>query len=464
MKPLSGSGREETAPGRGERFGLSDTPRRTVDLAMNSAPARPTSSYSARFAERISALKREGRYRVFAELTRPLGNHPYVLWQGPAGPRRVVTWCSNDYLGMGHHPLVNAAMQQAVAEGATGAGGTRNIGGTNARHVALERLLAGLHGKQAALTFTSGYSANLASLSVLGSLLPHTVILSDADNHNSMIEGIRRSGAEKIIFEHNSPRDLEAKLRTIAPDRPKLIVFESVYSMSGNIAPIREFVALAKKYNAMTYIDEVHAVGMYGARGGGVTEEMGIAHEIDVIQGTLGKAFGMQGGYVAGDEPVVDCIRSFGASFIFSTSLAPVLAAGAIASISHLMASPVERARQREHVVLLRKRLVEANLPMMPSQTPAGFSSHIVPVFVGDPVLAKSVSDRLLAEHSIYIQPINYPTVPRGTERLRIAPGPAHVPALIDELVQALDTLWRDMQLPRRVPVVSEAAPQRARA
>jgi len=423
---------------------------------VNSTSAKPASSYSARFAERIAALKREGRYRVFAELTRPLGKHPFVLWQGPSGPRKVVNWCSNDYLGMGHNPLVNAAMQQAVAEGATGAGGTRNIGGTNARHVALERLLAGLHGKPAALTFTSGYSANLASLSVLGSLLPHTVILSDADNHNSMIEGIRRSGAEKVIFEHNSPRDLEAKLRAIAADRPKLIVFESVYSMSGNIAPIREFVALAKKYGAMTYVDEVHAVGMYGARGGGVTEEMGLAHEIDVIQGTLGKAFGMQGGYVAGDESVVDCIRSFGASFIFSTSLAPVLAAGAIASISHLMASPVERARQREHVALLRKRLGEAKLPMMLSQTPKGFASHIVPVFVGDPVLAKAVSDRLLSEHAIYIQPINYPTVPRGTERLRIAPGPLHTPELIEALVQSLDTLWRDMQLPRRVPGTGE--------
>jgi 5-aminolevulinate synthase (EC 2.3.1.37) len=292
---------------------------------------------------------------------------------------------------------------------------------------------------------------------VLGSLLPNTIVFSDADNHNSMIEGVRRSGAQKIIFEHNSPTDLEAKLRSVPLDRPKLIVFESVYSMSGNIAPIREIVALANKYNAMTYIDEVHAVGMYGARGGGVTEEMGIAHQIDVIQGTLGKAFGMQGGYVAGDEPVVDCIRSFGASFIFSTSLAPVLAAGAIASISHLMASPVERARQREHVALLRRRLVEANLPMMPSDTPKGFCSHIVPVFVGDPVLCKSVCDRLLLEHDIYIQPINYPTVPRGTERLRIAPGPVHTPVLIDKLVHALDTLWRDMQLPRRMPAQAGA-------
>ncbi|MCX8098968.1 MAG: 5-aminolevulinate synthase [Casimicrobiaceae bacterium] len=431
---------------------------------MSSGSQKPTSSYSARFAERIAALKREGRYRVFVELTRPIGKHPYVLWQGPTGLKQVVNWCSNDYLGMGHHPLVNAAMQQAVSEGATGAGGTRNIGGTNARHVALERLLASLHGKQSALTFTSGYAANLASLSVLGSLLPHTVILSDADNHNSMIEGIRRSGAEKLIFEHNSVRDLEAKLRTIAPDRPKLIAFESVYSMTGNIAPIREFVALAKKYNAMTYVDEVHAVGMYGARGGGVTEEMGIAHEVDVIQGTLGKAFGMQGGYVAGDEPVIDCIRSFGAAFIFSTSLAPVLAAGAIASISHLMASPVERAKQREHVALLRRRLIEANLPMMPSDTPKGVVSHIVPIFVGDPVLAKAVSDRLLTEHAIYIQPINYPTVPRGTERLRIAPGPFHTPDLIEALVQALDVLWRDMQLPRRLPELIHQRQERLRA
>ncbi|MCC7067421.1 MAG: 5-aminolevulinate synthase [Burkholderiales bacterium] len=407
-----------------------------------------SAEYPALFAARLDALKREGRYRIFAELTRPAGAFPRVRWASPSGVREVITWCSNDYLGMGHHPLVRAAMHRAIDEGATGAGGTRNIGGTNALHVELERLLAKLHGKAAALTFTSGYSANLAALSVLGSLLADTVILSDADNHNSMIEGIRRATGERIIFEHNSPRALEAKLAEIDPGRPKLIVFESVYSMSGNIAPIGEFARLARKYGAMTYLDEVHAVGMYGERGGGVAQERGVADQIDVIQGTLGKAFGMQGGYVTGEDPVVDCIRSFGASFIFSTSLAPVLAAGAIASVTHLMQSPEERRLQRERVATMKSRLTAIGLPVMPSQ------SHIVPVLVGDPVKVKTLTDRLQERHGIYLQPINYPTVPRGSERIRIAPGPCHTAAMLDAFVAALDAEWSELGLMRTAPAI----------
>ncbi len=408
-----------------------------------------SNDYPALFAQRIDALKREGRYRIFAELQRPAGRYPTVQWAGPNGVTEVVTWCSNDYLGMAHHPAVRAAMHQAIDAGATGAGGTRNIGGTNALHVALERLLATLHDKPAALTFTSGYSANLAALTVLGSLLPGTVVVSDGDNHNSMIEGIRRAGCDRMIFEHNNVADLEAKLAGISPERPKLVVFESVYSMSGNISPIGEIARIAKKYGAMTYLDEVHAVGMYGDRGGGVSQEMGVADQIDVIQGTLGKAFGMQGGYVTGDTAVVDCIRSFGASFIFSTSLAPVLAAGAIASVSHLMQSQEERRLQRERVAEIKLRLSAIGLPVMPSQ------SHIVPVFVGDPVKVKTLTDRLQERHSIYLQPINYPTVTRGTERIRIAPGPCHTSAMVDHLLAALDEEWSSLGLKRQAQALA---------
>lgn len=414
-----------------------------------------SADYPGLFDARISTLKAEGRYRIFAELTRPAGQYPRVLWHSEhnAAPTEVITWCSNDYLGMGHHPAVREAMLAAVHNGATGAGGTRNIGGTNAMHVELERLLAALHGKPAALSFTSGYSANLAALSVLGSALPGMVILSDGDNHNSMIEGIRRSGADKMVFAHNDPRDLEAKLASISPDRPKLVVFESVYSMSGNIAPIEAFAKIAKRYGAMTYLDEVHAVGMYGSRGGGVSQELGLADQIDVIQGTLGKAFGMQGGYVTGPTSVIDCIRSFGASFIFSTSLAPVLAAGAIASVSHLMNSQDERRLQRERVAAVKTKLGALGLPVMPSV------SHIVPVFVGDPVKVKTLTDRLLDRHAIYLQPINFPTVARGTERIRIAPGPCHSPEMVEHLVHALANEWEALDLPRTsVPTNALAA------
>lgn len=415
-----------------------------------------TPNYNALFAERIDALKREGRYRIFAELSRPRGQFPRVDWHGGEQMRQVITWCSNDYLGMGHHPVVRDAMLAAINDGATGAGGTRNIGGTNAYHIELERLLAALHDKESALTFTSGYSANLASLSVLGSLLPNTVIISDADNHNSMIEGIRRSGAEKVIFKHNDPRDLEAKLASFAPDRPKLVVFESVYSMSGNIAPIGEFARISKQYGAMTYLDEVHAVGMYGNRGGGVSQEQGVADQIDIIQGTLGKAFGMQGGYVTGSSAMVDCIRSFGASFIFSTSLAPVLCAGAIASVSHLMRSQEERRLQRERVAEVKAKLLARGLPVMANP------SHIVPVFVGDPVKVKTLTDRLIQNHNIYLQPINYPTVARGTERIRIAPGPCHTSEMVDQLIDALVTEWAILGLPKEMSAKAVLAPSAA--
>ena len=401
-----------------------------------------TLDYNGQFGERLAALKREGRYRVFTELVRPAGEFPRVRWHSENGSRQVVVWCSNDYLGMGHHPSVRRGMRAAIDEGATGAGGTRNIGGTNSRHIELERLLAELHGKEAALTFASGYTANLACLSVLGSILPNTVILSDGDNHNSMIEGIRRSGADKLVFKHNCMKDLEAKLAAIPPGQPKLIAFESVYSMSGNISPIGKVVELAKRYNALTYIDEVHAVGMYGAKGGGVAEELGFADQIDVIQGTLGKAYGVQGGYVTGRAEAVDCIRSFGAAFIFSTSLAPVLAAGAIASVSHLMNSQVERLAQRNRVARVKRLLTAAGIPVMPSV------SHIVPVLIGDAVKAKRLSDHLLTRHGIYLQPINYPTVPIGTERLRITPGPLHTDTMIDDLVTALVASFQTLDLP----------------
>jgi 5-aminolevulinate synthase len=413
----------------------------------------PALNYVARLGARLDDLKREGRYRVFTELDRPAGEFPRVRWHSSQGNRQVVVWCSNDYLGMGHHPSVRRAMRAAIDEGATGAGGTRNIAGTNSRHVELETLLADLHDKPAALTFSSGYAANLACLSVLGSVLPNTVVLSDGDNHNSMIEGIRRSGAERHVFKHNDARDLEAHLKTIPIERPKLIAFESVYSMSGNISPIADFIELAKRYNAFTYIDEVHAVGMYGTRGGGVSQELGLSDQIDVIQGTLGKAFGMQGGYVAGSAEAVDCIRSFGNAFIFSTSLAPVLAAGAIASVSQLMRSQTERLAQRDRVARVKRLLKQAGIPVMASM------SHIVPVLVGDAVKAKRLSDHLLQRHAIYLQPINYPTVPIGTERLRITPGPLHTDAMIDDLVGALVASFQTLGLPlRETEYVAEAA------
>jgi 5-aminolevulinate synthase len=394
------------------------------------------------FKQRLDELKHEGNYRIFIELERIPGKSPSAIWHSPNGSREVVVWCSNDYLGMSCHPKVLQAMRDAIDAGETGAGGTRNIAGTNRLHVQLEHLLAKLHHKPAALTFTSGYAANLTSLAVLGSLLPNVVFLSDALNHNSMIEGIRRSGAAKLVFKHNDMSDLESKLSSLPADQTKIVVFESVYSMNGSIAPTREIVSVAKKYGALTYLDEVHAVGMYGEVGGGIAQAQQCEDEIDVIQGTLGKAFGVSGGYIAGNSEIVDCVRSFGHGFIFSTALPPVIAAGAIASVTHLMQSDVERNAQMRHVGLLKQALSKNGIPTLPSQ------SHIVPVEVGDAIQVKKLTDELLIEHDLYAQPINYPTVPRGSERIRLTPGPMHNEDLINQFVQALNVVWHKLGLP----------------
>ena len=421
-------------------------PEKSPLLVTNQVAAEaggPPTDYSAVFVDKLDQLKREGNYRVFTELERPRGQFPRTIWHSPHGPREVIIWCSNDYLCMGHSEVIRAAMHAAIDQGATGAGGTRNIGGTNHWHVQLEHTLSALHHKEAALTFTSGYIANYTSLAVLGSILPECAILSDQGNHNSMIEGIRRSGAHKLIFKHNDLADLEAKLAALPQAQPKIIAFESVYSMNGNIAPVREIVALAKRYGALTYLDEVHAVGMYGPHGGGIAQLLGIEDQVDVIQGTLGKAFGLVGGYITGCAALVDCVRSFGHGFIFSTALPPVIAAGAHASITHLMHSDGERVLQQRHAAALKQALVGAHIPMLPSP------SHIVPVVIGDPIKTKQLTDRLLNDYGIYVQPINFPTVARGTERLRLTPGPGHTPALIQQFVQALDAAWTELNLPR---------------
>jgi 5-aminolevulinate synthase len=396
--------------------------------------------YSSIFQASIETLKLEGRYRVFNELERPAGKFPYALWHGPDGVRNVIMWCSNDYLNMGHHPLVLEAMHNAITSGATGAGGTRNIAGTHHEHVLLENVLAELHGKESALTFTSGWVANQTALSTLGRTLPNCVILSDVGNHNSMIEGIRHSGARKIIFAHNDLHDLEQNLSRLPTNQAKIIAFESVYSMDGSVADIGAICDLAVKYGAFTYLDEVHAVGMYGARGGGQAQAQGVEARVDLIQGTLGKAFGLFGGYIAGSNAVVDCVRSLGAGFIFSTALPPVIAAGVRASITHLMDSTLERDLQKTSVRNLKQALLEAGLPII---EPESFCpSHIVPVMVGDASLCKQVSDRLLEVHGVYVQPINYPTVARGTERLRFTPGPKHTLEMTQDLIAALLEVW----------------------
>ncbi len=392
--------------------------------------------YEGHFRQHLEALHHEGRYRVFADLKRRCGAYPVADHFTGDGTRDVTVWCSNDYLGMSQHALVRAAMHEAIEAVGAGSGGTRNIAGTTHYHVELEAELADLHGKEAALLFTSAYIANDATLSTLVKLVPGIVIFSDEKNHASMIEGIRHGGGEKHIFRHNDVEDLEAKLAKLPKGTPKLIVFESVYSMDGHIAPIEAICDLADKYNALTYLDEVHAVGLYGARGGGIAERDGVMQRIDIINGTLAKGFGVMGGYVAASKACCDAIRSYAPGFIFTTSLAPAIAAGALASIRHLKTSSVERERLQERTRTLKSRLAEARLPVMDNP------SHIVPVMVGDPVHCKAVTDMLLQRYGIYVQPINYPTVPRGTERMRLTPSPVHTDAQMAYLIGALEELW----------------------
>jgi 5-aminolevulinate synthase len=400
--------------------------------------------YEALFGQAVARLHSEKRYRVFTELARNCGSFPVADNHSGIGPAKITMWCSNDYLAMGQNPVVIEALQQAASRFGAGAGGTRNISGNSHAVVELERELADLHGKQSALVFMSGYIANQTSLSTLAKLMPGCVILSDADNHNSMIEGIRQSGCERHIFRHNDIAHLEELLQTIPADRPKLIAFESVYSMDGDIAPIHAICDLADKYGAMTYLDEVHAVGLYGERGAGVAERDGAMHRLHIIQGTLGKAFGVVGGYIAGSATMIDAVRSYAPAFIFSTAMPPAIAAAATASVRYLKRSQVERARHQERAATLRRMLLNAGLPVLVNQ------SHIVPVMVGDAALCKAASDMLLADHGIYIQPINYPTVPRGTERLRITPTPVHTDAMMHALTSALLDVWQRLGLRRQ--------------
>ena len=398
--------------------------------------------YRSAFKKAVEQVRAEGRYRVFADLKRHRGEFPRATWTRPDGTSRdVVVWCSNDYLGQGQNPVVLQAMHDALDANGSGSGGTRNISGTTHHHVVLEAELADLHGKEAALLFTSGYVANEAALATLYKILPGLIVFSDALNHASMIEGIRHGGGPRHIFRHNDLEHLEALLAAAPADAPKLIAFESVYSMDGDVAPIAAICDLADKYNAITYLDEVHAVGMYGERGGGISDRDAVADRLTIIEGTLGKAFGVMGGYIAADRNIVDVVRSYAPGFIFTTSLSPVLVAGALASVRHLKASSAEREAQQASAARLKAIFREAGLPAMESTT------HIVPLMVGDPVKAKRISDILLAEYGVYVQPINFPTVPRGTERLRFTPGPAHSIEMMHELAGALVEIWDRLEL-----------------
>ncbi len=393
-------------------------------------------NYEQFFSDRIADLRSEGRYRVFADLERRVGAFPRATSRAPALSGDVTVWCSNDYLGMGQNAVVREAMKEAIDRVGAGAGGTRNISGTTHYHVMLEEELADLHGTEAALLFTSGYVANEAALATIGSHMPGCVLLSDADNHASMIAGIRYSRAEKVIFAHNDLEDLERRLAAIEPSRPKVVAFESIYSMDGDISPISAVCDLADRYGAMTYLDEVHAVGLYGQRGAGIAERDGVMDRLDVIQGTLAKAYGVVGGYIAGSAAMVDFVRSYASGFIFTSALPPAVAAGALASVRHLKSSSVERERHQERAATLKRMLADAGLPVMDSP------SHIVPLLIGDPIVCKQVTDELMERYRIYVQPINFPTVPRGTERLRLTPTPLHSDADIAHLVNSLTEVW----------------------
>ena len=400
-------------------------------------------NYNAVFEKAIDRLHAEGRYRVFIDILRNKGNYPNArCFAGHNGPKDITVWCSNDYLCMGQHPDVINAMENALHDVGAGSGGTRNIGGNTHYHVELEQELADLHGKDGALLFTSGYVSNDATLSTLAKVLPGCIIYSDELNHASMIAGIHNAGCEKRVWRHNDLAHLEELLAADDPEAPKLIAFESVYSMDGDVAPIGAVCDLAEKYNALTYCDEVHAVGMYGARGGGISERDAVADRVTIIEGTLGKAFGVMGGYIAADKNIIDVIRSYAPGFIFTTSLSPVLVAGVLAAVRHLKASSVERDAQQANAAMLKKLFADAGLPVMLSNT------HIVPLMVGDPIKAKKISDILLAEYGVYVQPINYPTVPRGTERLRFTPGPQHDEGMMRNLTAALLEIWGRMEMP----------------
>ncbi len=399
--------------------------------------------YETKLDEALRSVKDEGRYRVFADILRHRGDFPRATLHTPEGARDIIVWCSNDYLGMGQHPAVLAAMHRAIDEAGAGSGGTRNISGTTHYHVDLERELADLHAKESALLFTSGYAANDATLSTLARVLGDCVIISDEMNHASMIEGIKRGGGPKRLWKHNDLGHLETLLKELDPKQPKIVAFESVYSMDGDIAPIGKICDLARTYGALTYLDEVHAVGLYGPRGGGIAERDGVLDKVDVIEGTLAKGFGVMGGYIAASSVLVDVVRSYAPGFIFSTSLSPVLVAGVLAAVCHLKASDVERRRHQERAATLRRMMAEAGLPVMMCD------SHIVPVMVGDPVVCKQVSDDLLQDHGVYVQPINYPTVPRGTERLRFTPCPVHTDDMMRDLVRALDHVWTRRKIRR---------------